>query len=83
MLFSTLHPLSLVIFVTAPVMAFILLRNSRFNFHCYTQHEATYSEISLGMMLQPLATSCTNDYKGHSLMKPASLNCPVVHQTSE
>ena len=39
-LFSTLHPLSLVIFATATVVAFVLLHNSRFNFHCYTQHEA-------------------------------------------
>ena len=39
--FSTLHPLSLVIFATATVMAFVLLHNSRFNFHCYTQREAT------------------------------------------
>ena len=39
-LFSTLHPLSIVIFATATVLAFALLRNSRFNFHCYTQHEA-------------------------------------------
>ena len=39
--FSTLHPLSLVIFATATVVVFVLLHNSRFNFHCYTQHEAT------------------------------------------
>ena len=37
--FSTLHPLSTVFFATA--LAFVLLRNSRFNFHCYTQREAT------------------------------------------
>ena len=36
-LFSTLHPLSPVIFATATVVAFVLHRNSRFNFHCYTQ----------------------------------------------
>ena len=40
-LFSTLHPLSTVIFATATVLAFVLLRESRFNFHCYTQREAT------------------------------------------
>ena len=40
-LFSTLHPLSPVIFATATVVAFVLLRNSRFNFHCYTQRDAT------------------------------------------
>ena len=38
---STLYPLSTVIFATATVLAFVLLRDSRFNFHCYTQREAT------------------------------------------
>ena len=44
--FSTLYPLSLVIFATATVVAFLLLRNSRFNFHCYTQCEATSTQKS-------------------------------------
>ena len=44
--FSTLHPLSTVIFVTATILAFVLLRNSRFNFHCYTQREATPTQKS-------------------------------------
>ena len=39
--FSTLHPLSTVVFATATVLVFVLLRDSRFNFHCYTQREAT------------------------------------------
>ena len=39
--FSTLHPLCTVIFATATVLAFVVLHNSRFNFHCYTQREAT------------------------------------------
>ena len=39
--FPTLHPLSLVISATAAVVAFVRLRNSRFNFHCYTFREAT------------------------------------------
>ena len=34
------HPLSLVRFATATVVTFVLLRKSRFNFHCYPQHEA-------------------------------------------
>ena len=38
--FPTIHPLPLVIFATATVVAFVLLHNSRFNFHCYTQREA-------------------------------------------
>ena len=42
----TLHPLSTVIFATATVLAFVLLRNSSFNFHCYTQHEATPTQKS-------------------------------------
>ena len=45
-LFTTLHPLSTVLFATATVLAFVLLRDSRFNFHCYTQHEATPTQKS-------------------------------------
>ena len=44
--FSTLHPLSMVIFATAAVLAFVLLRDSRFNFRCYTQREATPTQKS-------------------------------------
>ena len=43
---STLHPLSMVIFATATVLAFVLLRHSRFNFHCHTQREATPTQKS-------------------------------------
>ena len=42
----TLHPLSTVIFATATVLAFVLLRNSNFNFHRYTQREATPTQKS-------------------------------------
>ena len=42
----TLHPLSTVIFATATILAFVLLRNSNFNFHCYTQREATPTQKS-------------------------------------
>ena len=44
--FSTLHPFSPVIFATATVVAFVLLRNSTFNFHCYTQREAAPTQKS-------------------------------------
>ena len=44
--FPTLHPLSPVFFATATVLAFVLLHNSRFNFHCYTQREATPAQKS-------------------------------------
>ena len=42
------HPpsLSTVIFAAATVLAFVLLRDSRFNFHCYTQREATPTQKS-------------------------------------
>ena len=53
--FSNLHPLSLVIFATATVLAFVLLRNSRFNFHCYTQREATPTQ---NLARKCAATSC-------------------------
>ena len=45
-IFSTLLPFSMVIFATATVLAFALLRDSRFNFHCYTQCEATPTQKS-------------------------------------
>ena len=44
--FPTLHPLSLVIFATTTVVAFVLLCSSWFHFHCYTQHEATPTQKS-------------------------------------
>ena len=49
----TFHPLSLVIFATATVVAFVLLHNSRFNFHCYIQRQWSnaYTEIGPKVML--------------------------------
>ena len=40
------NPLFPVIFATATILAFVLLRNYRFNFHCYTQREATSTQKS-------------------------------------
>ena len=78
-LFSTLHPLSLVIFATATVVAFVLLHNSRFNFHCYTQHEAMPAQklawkwrCDLSRLLAQKIT------KSIHLCKPSSLNGPIV-----
>ena len=65
--FCTLHPLSMVIFATATVLAFVLLRDSRFNFHCYTQREA--------MPTQKSARKCTATSIHSS--KLASLNHPI------
>ena len=61
-------------------MAFVLLRNSRFNFPCYTQREAT-SQIGPEVTLRPLATSCAKDYKGHSLVQTSFTELPNLHDT--
>ena len=68
--FSPLHPLSTVIFATAAVLAFVLLRNStsRFNFHCYTQREATPTQKSARKCA---ATSC--DFLRESLQSAFTL----------
>ena len=76
--FSIFHSLSPVIFATATVVVFVLLRNSSFNFHCYTQREATPTQKSSRKWLcdlsQLLAWKIT---KGIHLCKPASLNRPI------
>ena len=67
-----------VCFANATVVAFVLLRNSRFNFHCYTQLEA--------WPIQKLARKWRCDLsrllarkitKGIHSCKPASLNRPI------
>ena len=73
--FSTLHPLSPVIFAAATVVAFVLLHNSRFNFHCYTQREATPTRNWPG---SDAATS--RDFLRERLQRAfirASLNRPI------
>ena len=42
----------------------------------YTAWSNTYSEISPEVMLQPLLTSCTENYKGHSLMQTSFTELP-------
>ena len=73
----TLHHLSQVIFATATVVAFVPLRSSRFNFHCYTQREATPTQKSARKwrcdLLRLLARKIT---KGIHSCTPASLNRP-------
>ena len=72
--FPTLHPLSLVFFTTAAVVAFILLRNYRFNFRCCeatpTQKSARKWRCDLWRLLARKLT------KGIHSCKPASLNRP-------
>ena len=76
--FSTLHPLSPVIFTTATVVAFVLPRSSRFNTHCCTQCETTPTQKSAQKwrcdLSRLLAQRIT---KGIHLCKPASLNRPI------
>ena len=64
-LFSTLHHFSLVIFATATVVAL------------YTQHEPTPTQkLAQKWQLQPFTTSCTKDYKGHSLVQTSFTELP-------
>ena len=47
------------------LVAFVLLRNSRFNFHCYTQREPTPTQKSVRKrQLRPFATSCEECVEG-------------------
>ena len=71
--FSTLHPLFAVIFATATVLAFVLLHDSRFNFHCYTQREAMPAKKSARKCA---ATSCAKDYKALSLLQTSFAESP-------
>ena len=75
------HHLSPVILANATVLAFVLLPNSRFSFHCYTQLELTaYSEIGPGIgscdLSRLLARKIT---KGIHSCKPTSPNGPSYH----
>ena len=77
--FPTLHPLSPVIFATATVVAFVLLRNFRFNFHCYTQHEATPTQKSALKSCCDLSRLLAQKItKGIHWCKPASLKRPIA-----
>ena len=77
--FPTFHPLSQVIFATATVVAFVLLRNSRFSFHCYTQREATPTRKSARKWRCDLSRLLArNITKGIHSCKPPSLNRPVA-----
>ena len=70
--------ISPVILANSTVVASVLLRNSRFNFHCYTQREPTPTQKSARKWQQrPFATSHTKDYKGHSLMQTSFAALPI------
>ena len=69
------------ILVAAPasetLVAFVLLGNSRLNFHCYTQCEPMPThKLAWHWQLQPFVTSCVKDYKGHSLVQTSFTEPP-------
>ena len=72
-----LHHLSSVILANVTVVAVVLLRNSRYNFHCYTQREANATQKSARKwQLRHFETSCSKDYKGHSLVQTSFTEPP-------
>ena len=74
LLFSYLSP---VFFANVTAVAFVLLCNSRFNFHCYTQCEAMYTQkLARKWELQPFATSCAKDSERHSLVQTSFAELP-------
>ena len=76
--FFTLPPLSLVIFATTTVVAFILIHNYRFNFHCYTQCEAAPTQkLAQKWRCDLLQLLVRKIAKGIHLCKPVSLNRPT------
>ena len=78
--FSTLHPLSMVIFATATVVAFVLLHDSRFNCHCYTlAWSNAYSEISLEVHCDLSRLLVWKITKRIHSSTPALLNRPTVY----
>ena len=80
-LFPTLHPLSPVIFATATVVAFVLLSNSRFSSHCYTQREATPTQKSARKWHCDLSRLVARKItKGIHSCKPASLKRPIADE---
>ena len=79
--FPTLDPLSPVIFATATVVAFVLLRNSRFNFHCYPQREATPAQkLSWKWRCDHSRLLARKITEGIHACKPTSLNRPIVER---
>jgi len=75
--FSILHHLSPVILSNATALPFVLLHNSRFNFHCYPQHEATPTlNVAWKWQLPPFVTSCIKDYEEHSFLQTSFTELP-------
>ena len=72
-----LHHLSPVILANVTVVAVVLIRNSRYSFHCYTQREAKATQKSpRKWQVRHFETSCSKDYKGHSLVQTSFAELP-------
>ena len=75
----------------AAIVAFVLLRNSRFNFHCYTPRVPTATPTSARKwQLRPFATSCAKEYEGYIFTLANQLSCisqcvrlPQIHVGGE
>ena len=81
--FPILHHFHPVILANTAVLAFVLLCNSKFSFHCYTQHEPTPTQKSTQKwQLWAFVTFCVKDYKGHSLVKTSLAKLPNTCVTS-
>ena len=76
----TLHPLSPVIFATATVVAFVLLHNSRFNFHCYTQHDAVKQRL---LRNRPGSDAVTSHDFLHKRLQRAFTHANQHHWTTQ
>ena len=74
--FSTLHSVFPVIFAAATVLAFYCFTILGSASILYTAWSNAYSEIGPEVTLRPLATSCSKDYKGHSLVQTSSTEPP-------
>ena len=75
--FSICHHLSTVILANTTIVAFVLLRNARFSFLCYTWCEPVPTPKSARKwQLWPFATSSAKDYEGHLLMQTSFAELP-------
>ena len=76
---SIFHHLSPVIFTNVIVVSFLLLRSSRFSFHCCTQREPMPTQKSARKWhLRPFANSCAKDYERHSLLQISFAELPTT-----
>ena len=74
--FPTLRPFSTVIFATATVLAFVLLRVLGSTSTAIHSVKQRLLRNRSGSALRPLASSCAKDYKAHSLQQTSLTESP-------